>query len=243
MNAMLWLCLIWFGLALGPVAHGAIPTGQDVVTMRNGDIYNGTAAQERFTMELPYGAVSVPYGLMAELRLGKDRGSGDRLVTRLEDRFTGRLRQREITMLRVLDPTLPLAAVDIADIAFAPRHALRSNNRAPDTVLTHNGDVFAGSIGGGDYLLKSASGIRLVPRKDIHLIDVVSIADGEDHRARVTTNDGEVFHGQPLLENIRVETRYGESLQIPLVQIATLAFGVNHQGNRPAILNTNTNYS
>ena len=233
MNAMLWLCLIWFGLAVCSVVHGAISAGLDVVTLRNGDIYNGTAAQERFAMEFPYGAVSAPYGLMAELHLGKGRGSRDRLVTRLGDRFTGRLRQREVTMLRVLDPTIPLATADIADITFAPRHALRINNRAPDTVLTHNGIVFAASIGGRDYLLKSASGIRLVPRKDIHLIDVVSIVDGEDHRARVTTNDGEVFHGQPLLENIRVETRYGESLQIPLVQIATLTFGVNHQGNRP----------
>ena len=229
-----WLYLALIGLSFGLPAYSALPTGSDVVTMKNGDIYNGTAAQDLFIMRLPYGTVAVPYGRMAELRFGKS-GEPDRLITRQGDRFTGHMEQMDITIIRVLDPTIPLTTEDIAEIEFAPRPSRSKKVKAPETVLTQNGDLFSARITTGDILMTSASGIKLVSRSDIHLIDFATLMDGEDYLAQLTGNDGRIVQGRLSAKSISVETRYGDLLKIPVTQLSTLAFRVNHQGGAPGI--------
>lgn len=229
-----WLCLTLIGLSFGLPAYSALPTGSDVVAMKNGDIYNGTAAQDRFIMRLPYGTVSVPYGQMSTLRFGKSE-EPDQLTTRLGDRFIGQMEQLDITMIRVFDPTIPLTTEDISEIVFAPRPTRSKEVAAPDTVLTQNGDRFSARITTGDILMTSASAIKLVSRSDIHLIDFTTLLDGEDYLAQITGNDGQIIQGRLSAESISVKTRYGDDLKIPVTGLSTLAFRVNRQGGAPGI--------
>lgn len=229
-----WLYLVLTGLSLSLPAYSALPTGSDVVTMKNGDIYNGTAAQDLFNMRLPYGTIVVPYGRMAELRFGKS-GEPDRLITRSGDRFIGHMEQMDITMIRVLDPTIPLTTEDITEIVFAPRPSRSKKATAPDTVLTQNGDRFSARINTGDILMTSASGIKLVSRSDIHLIDFATLMDGEDYLAQLTGNDGRTVQGRLSSKSISVETQYGDLLKIPVTGLSKLAFRVNRQGGTPGI--------
>lgn len=42
----------------------------DVVTLTNGDIFNGTVAQDVFTLKTKHGTVRIPHHMMRYLRLG-----------------------------------------------------------------------------------------------------------------------------------------------------------------------------
>jgi hypothetical protein len=75
---MVWLIL---SITFSGITYGKQVVGFDVITMKNGDIHNGTIAREIFTLETPYGNVSIPYGLMATLRIGK-ANELDRILTR-----------------------------------------------------------------------------------------------------------------------------------------------------------------
>lgn len=124
-------------------------SGFDIITMKNGDIHNGTVARERFRLTTPYGQVSIPYGFMATLTMG-EAGNPDRLVSRSGDTFIGQIQDDEIRILRVLDTMLPLYTNDIAEITFAHRQLRYASQPVPDAVETQNGDRFLAKILGGD---------------------------------------------------------------------------------------------
>ena len=107
----------------------------DVLTLRNGDIYNGTVAQQHFTLATPYGTLRIPYSQMVPLVLGGPE-QPDRIVTRLGGRYSGRLQADRLTMLRVLAPTLPVAVADISALRFANRKFRLRPPRPPDIVIT-----------------------------------------------------------------------------------------------------------
>lgn len=205
----------------------------DVVTLHNGDIFNGTVAQQHFIIDTPYGEVPVPYSQMIRLTLGES-GQPDRILTRLGGRFSGRLLTRRLTMLRVLDPTLPVAVSDIREIFFANRNFRFRHQRTPDTVITQNGDRFAARVITEVLKMRGKNGTKLANSSGIHLLDVVSLEEGEDYLAQVTSNDGEVLQGKFALDHVTVATGFGAILDIPLTRLSALALRVNHSGNRPA---------
>jgi len=230
-----WLCRWFLPLILiaAPTVHAATASGFDVVTLKNGDIYNGTVAQSHFTLVTRYGEVPVPYGQMALLTLGGDE-QPDRIRTRRGDRFSGRLKVRQLTVLRVLDPTLPVALEDISEILFAHRNIRPRIYQTPDAVITQNGDRFAARILTQAMLLTGRDGLKVTNPSGIHLLDVASLSEGEDYLAQVLANDGEVIQGKFALESIAVETGFGTTLTIPFTQLSQLALRVNHSGKRPA---------
>jgi len=216
------------------LAHGKQSLGSDLITMKNGDIHNGTVAREMFTLATPYGNVSTPYGLMAALMIGKADGP-DRLVTRLGDTFRGRVLDKEVKVLRILDTMLPLHTGDIAEITFAQRQLRTRELTAPDSVEIQNGDRFLATVLGGDFILKGDTSIHLIQRTDIKLMDIANIIDGEEPLVQVTLNDGHIRQGQIPTKDFtfRVENRYGQTLKIPLANVSTLAFRIKSQGSMP----------
>ncbi|WP_428623248.1 formylglycine-generating enzyme family protein [Sedimenticola sp.] len=210
-------------------------TGYDVVTLNNGDIYNGTVAQPRFTLKTDYGVVAIPYARMARLLLGGD-GEPDRITTHFGDRFSGALQERELTVLRVLDPTLPVAVEDIREIQFAHRTLRPKIHRTPDIVITQNGDNFSARVISEALMMAGKTGMKLAQPADIQLLDVVSLNEGEDYLAQITGNDGEIVQGRFALPAVTVETRFGSRLEIPFTHLSRLAPRVNHSGKRSRFL-------
>lgn len=205
--------------------------GFDLVTMKNGEIHNGTVAHEAFSFATGFGILSVPYGRMARLEMS---GSPHRLVTRSGDTFTGRLRDSRVTMLRTLDTILPLAAADIAEVSFAERPLRRRTAFAPDAVETGAGDRFFGWIALDELMLSGASARQTVRREDIHLIDFNQRDDEDQPVARVWLNGGDSRQGLVELDAITVTTRYGgQTLAVPIADLSRLAFRVGHSNTRP----------
>jgi len=230
---LLAVCLIPYFTLTG-VANSAKGLGSDLVTMKNGEIHNGTVAKETFTLETSYGKVSIPYSLMAVLTIGSGQ-EPDRLVTRLGDTFSGRVRDKEVKVLRILDPMLPLHTDDITEIIFTPRQVRNRNLTAPHAVETQNGDRFAAQIFTGDFILKGASSIYLINRSKIQLIDIATLMDGDDQMVQVMLNDGLVHQGRMTSKDFmfKVENRYGQTLDIPIGQVSTLAFKLDYQNGKP----------
>lgn len=212
--------------------HAAGNSGLDVIAMKNGDIHHGTVARENFSFETPFGEISVPYSLMAKLQTGNTR-QPDRLETRSGDSFRGRILGEEITMLRILEATLPLKLDDIAEINFGIRPLRQHDTLPPDAVETRNGDQFLAHILLDELVLRGPETTRPLKRAQLHLIDFATLMDGEKHLAQVLLNGGRIHQGQADVKHFRVKTRYGQILEIPVESLSTLAFQVNYRNDRP----------
>ncbi len=198
-------------------------TGLDVITMRNGDIHNGTAALERYSIKTVYSIISVPYLLMQKLTLG-DQEHPDEIWTVFGERFSGKITDQAITALRLTAPTLPISISDIASIEFSHPQQPTTDIKPPDGIEMSNGDRFHGRIIHSDYLLKGDASIHLFKRDDIHIIDVDPNPEQKGNRAQLTPISGKVVQGELITSSIRTLTRYGETIYLPLAALNTLAF-------------------
>ena len=216
------------------LVHGKQNFGFDLITMNNGDIHNGTVAKEIFTLETPYGKISIPYGLMATLVIGKNN-QPDRVVTRLGDTFSGRIVAKEIKVLRVLDTMLPLHTADITEIDFAQRQIRNQERSAPDVAELQNGDRFLVTSYGVEFILKGEASLQLIKQSDLKFIDIAKLMEAEEPLVQVTYADGHIRQGQiPIKDFVfRLENRYGQTLKIPLTNVATIGFGIPNQAGNP----------
>ena len=222
--------LIILTIAFPGLAHGKQGFGSDLITMKNGDIHNGTVAREMFTLATPHGNVSIPYGMMEVLTIGSV-DEPDRLTTRQGDTFSGRILDKEVKVLRVLDTMLPLYTGEIADITFSQRQLRTRELTAPDAVELQNGDRFLATILVDDVLLKGDASVHLIKRADLKLIDIANLIEGEEPRVQATLNDGHILQGSMPAKgfSFRATNRYGQMLKIPLANITTLAFSIKSQ--------------
>jgi formylglycine-generating enzyme required for sulfatase activity len=214
------------------LANSAIDSGVDVITMRNGDIHQGTVAHEYFSIETAHGTLSVPYGLMAELSLG-DKAAPDQLVTRLGDNFRGKVAETAVTVLRAVETPLPLSIADIADISFARRPVMMPERQVADAVETTQGDRFFARIMPDDVAVAEIDPARPVNSRDIYMIDFAVLMDGDEHVNQVTFNDGAKIQRETVATVYRVETQYGQTLQIAVEHLSTLAFNAAEHNALP----------
>jgi len=198
----------------------------DTVTLRNGEIYNGTVAVEEFVIRTPYGRVALPYGRVALLRAG-NRDVPDVMLTIEGERFSGRLQGDAYTMLRIFDPTLPVDIADIAEIDFAHRVLRPQLAAGPDVIEMRNGDRFRARLLTGDLMLRTGGGIKLVARADVHTMDIDTLEDDDAIRAQVNFNTpGTYLQGEMMSRGLEVRLRHHQDLSLHVKQVETLALAV-----------------
>ncbi len=208
-------------------AVGGESAGADIVTMKNGDIHHGTLAREFFEILTPYGSVSVPYGEMRRLSIGRDGAGADRINTRAFERFSGQLSARSLFMLRVLEAPLELSVSDIADVAFAQRLSRRSPPRLPDALSMVNGDRFCGRVQSREFPLTIRHRKRSLPKSEIHFMDVDPGEEGDGARAQLHMNSpGERLLGMLGMDSIETVNRYDQTLALPPEQVEAITFNV-----------------
>ncbi len=213
----------------------AARAGFDVVTMRNGDTHNGTVAQQSFNLETPYGIVAIPYGLMKSLQTGRS-SEPDRIVTRSGDSYSGKLIDEKMTMLRTLDPMLPLHTADLSDIAFASRSPYILGAETPDLLILNNGDSFAASVLSSDFLVLGKDGIDMVNRWEINYLDLTERVDSGETLVQITRNNGKETRGLLSSKSVRVRTEFDATLEVNTSEISAIVMRVNHSGRRSGYL-------
>ena len=228
---------LFFSLAMFHAASGADIPGVDVVTMKNGDIHHGTVAQEYFSIETPYGSVSVPYALMLELYPGHGR-TPDQLLTRLGDVFTGRIAEKEFTLLRIVETTLPLSVADIADISFAQRPTRKRERNTEDAVATRNGGRFFARLIVDDISIENDASAHTLVRDQIQRVDFASLYDGEEFVSQVSTREGVIYQGGIGVEALTAKTEYGQTLDIPVEQLSAVVIEAARHNGQPDFLNS-----
>ncbi len=221
--------LLLLGYLLGSAGWSA-KMAFDVVTMTNGDIHNGTLAQERFDLKTPYGLVSIPYSQMASLQ----RNSTDQVqITTLSgDQFTGILSSEAFTILRVLDPSLPLDSKDIGEVIFGNRKFKLPAIYSPDLIIAQNGDTFAGRILTADFLVMGDNGMRMLGIDSITYLQLTAPFEGERMQVQITTKKGRIVRGAMMLSKVRVRAGHGAVLDIAVDQMSAFAMQVNASGQR-----------
>ncbi len=216
----LWLCLQMYGVA------GA-ESGVDVVTMKNGDIFNGTVDKASFTLTTHYGKVSIPDAQVAELHFGKTPQVI--IITQGGAHYSGTLTEKEILIQRALHQPLPLAFTDIAEISIAPRKSRRKRRLIRDTVEALNGDLFHARIATTDFILKAPDSIQMLNRSRIFLMEFMQSEEEGESLVQVTLNSGAKLQGQLMTRRIQAEDRFGNHLELGIGGLNLLAFQVNHQ--------------
>jgi len=211
-------------------------SGFDIVTMKNGDIHQGTVAVESLSVNTGFGKISIPYYRLHSVKKGTGK-LPDLLITRQGECFYGELVEGEITMLRVLDATLPLAASDIAVISFAPRGIRSSSLHTPDVIKTSFGDQFLAQVLSRDLLFKTSSSIEIIDAGKIRFIDRIALpADEVEEEGKPTTQitlvDGEIHQGQLMLGHFQVETSDGVELKMPVESLSGIRFDVSTDNGR-----------
>ncbi|MCB1762054.1 MAG: formylglycine-generating enzyme family protein [Gammaproteobacteria bacterium] len=202
----------------------------DIVTMRNGDIHNGTVVNKRLLLETRFGQVALPKALTARIEMiGADNAA--RITTRFGEIYQGVLTNSELMMARTLDTPLPLETAAIADIGIAPRKSRVKRFPSPDSVATVFGDLYSARVTSGEFMLKSEQGVQLIPRGDIHILDINASEDGDTARAQFLLNSGARLRGELMNRTIVVKDRYGNSLELPVGALSSIAFQVIHQRN------------
>ncbi len=200
----------------------------DLVSMGNGDTYTGKIVLERFDIDTPYGKISVPLQQAREVHIGNARSIVS-LDTTFGDRFRGLLRQSELTIVRGLDPPLPLAIRDISSIRIGPKASRTGKLIASDTVETAGGDLFSARVATGELLIKTPSGLSLISLDDLHILEIA--LSGDRLTAQATLNSGVIQQGTPLTATILVHNRYGDRLTIPIRELRSMGIGVNFKGD------------
>ena len=224
-----------FGLWLGFISSlpAADNTDPDVVTMRNGDIHNGTLVDKILRIQTRFGAIELPKALTTRIELG-DENAGNRVSTQFGDIFYGELINSKLTMVRILDTLLPLETGEISDIVIAPRRNRARRTPAPDTVQTVYGDLFTARISTRDFMIKGNSAIHLINRADIHIMDIYQPDDDSAATAQLRLNSGDLIRGELMTQKIEIRDRYGNSAKHPLGIFSSIAFQVNyHKASAP----------
>lgn len=220
----LWTMALITWLLVSDASHGATG-GFDVVTTKNGDIFNGTVAQPIFTMNTQGGEVRVPYVHMARLVLSDD-GEHHRIETRGGDIFIGRLQERQLKILRVLDPALPLEASDVSEISFSHPAATVPEKLVGDIVRLQNGSRFVGRVVNARFALVNDEGNLQLAKDDIHIIDVSVQTHEEGHRAQIVENGGQTHQGRLNIGALVALTDFGDELSLSPDALSLVAIGV-----------------
>ena len=195
----------------------------DLVTMKNGDIFNGRIEVEAFDLATEFGRISIPGHAVEEIRFGEDVAP-DLLRTRSGDLYSGRLEMTDLVMERVLDPALPLTTRDIAVINFAPGRSVSIEFLAPSLVETQSGDYFHARITTGELMIRSDSSVELMDLSRVRYLDVLYSEEAQRVRAQFTLHDGSRRSGDLLTKSIRVQERYGSMLSIPSRVLDRISF-------------------
>lgn len=209
MTVRSWMQLVLLLLGLSGQAVAAF----DVVTLTNGDILNGTVVQQHFTLQTRFGRMAIPYGQMQRLVRTE---SGTLVETLAGERLQGDLEQDQFTVLRVLDPTLPVATTDIQEIRF--QHDLRPRRQAEarDVVESINGDRVFVTITSNDLMVKSRDGIGLVAVPSLWIADVLKGPEDDAPRLRIIDNSGNHKLASALTPGIRFRSPYGADREVEL---------------------------
>ncbi len=219
-------------LLISPLsAFSGKASGFDIVTMKNGDIHQGTVAVESLSVNTGFGRISIPYHRLHTVKKGAGKPP-NLLTTRQGERFYGEVVESEITMLRVLDATLPLATGDIAEIIFAPRGIRPSPRQTPDVIKSRFGDQFVARVLTRDLLFKTPSSIEIIDTGKIRFIDRITVPVDEPNEeekptTQITLVDGVIHQGQLMLEHFLVETSDGVILKLPVEMLSGIRFSVS----------------
>jgi len=220
-------------LALPSVGLAARDRDYDVVVLRNGDTHLGTLAFERLALDTAYGRLSIPRNLVARLERTAT-GGGETIVRTWEgERYSGRLAHERLTLMRIDEPALYPAPGELLQADLA-RHKVRAA-LAPvsDVVAMQNGDRFRGRLLSSDLLVQGESGLALVSREDVFLVD---LEPDEADRPRVRMQrDGNLpaLHGTLLTAELRLRNRLGDELLLAATDVSNLAVDVVPRPSAP----------
>jgi len=211
----------------------------DVVVLRNGDFHVGTVAQETFTIEAAYGAIAIAYGMVANIYFGRGPDKIDVLISADGERFSGRLKERSLFVLRgVLGASLP---VDVADIDRIQFHRPKLRPALPasrDVITLRGGDRFRGRVLSDGFILRSDDGLHQTGRADIGFMDVDTLEEDTQATVQVRSRGGDtVIRGDLFNSSFLIRTRYGQELDLPAAAVGSLALNALGRGpSDPAAL-------
>jgi len=213
-----------FGLILliGVISDAlAERTAGDVVTMKNGDIYIGSVAQESFIIHSEFGTLTVPAHAIQRLSI-RSKNLDVVIKTDAGETIFGTLPSGDIRVSRLQDPTLPIALEDISQIDFGHQQTPAMHGDFPTFLETHNGEMWVVSLIPETLVLETGTGPYEVSASDLRYIDISLHTFEDELLTQLTLTNGSHYQGQLQPASIRVNSPYMGALDIPAHTLSRL---------------------
>ncbi|MCP3868813.1 MAG: formylglycine-generating enzyme family protein, partial [Gammaproteobacteria bacterium] len=213
--------LVWAALSSG--ASLSAVEGFDVVTMRNGDIYNGRLEQISFKLTTHYGQLRLPKLSLASIRIGTD-SDPDILRSQSGDLYSGKLEGSDLVINRVLAPPLPLSVRDIDSIILAPPSVPGLADPPPHLIETQSGDRFQGKVITQTIVVRSSDTVEMLDLSRVRHLDIIQLEDETLASTRIALVDGTRIRGDLLMEFLRVQEHHNNTLDLPMGVLDRVSF-------------------
>lgn len=189
----------------------------DIATTVHGDIHSGWLQQQSLPLETDFGILELPVWMLASVRFDS-LGEEDRLETVDGGHLHGKVLESAFTMKRVLDAPLTINAPDLVQLRFGGRS--RPEAEAGDLLELQNGDLVRVRI-------LTAPGELVSAARDVPAGARVEVEPWEDEQGvRLVVPAGDRIEAEPDVSSVNVRWPGGESTEIPLSAVRTLAFAI-----------------
>ncbi len=201
----------------------------DVITMRNGDIHQGSISDEFILLESSFGNLKVPKKILKTIQFGKFPEK-DTINTIKGELLKGHIKNIDLTIERVLDATLPLDTEDMSHLKASTQSVNQKEHINNAALEMRDGSRLQASILSKDILLKSTNSISILNTKNLKSLDIEA-SDGNNNLVQIRSNKGQASTGNLLTKRIKIKTNYSTSLDIKTSSITSLLFTPNkHKG-------------
>lgn len=206
----------------------SLAKGTDIITMNNGDIHNGIVDNKAFKLRTLFGEIVIPYNHMDELHLSSTPYQ-DKLLTESGDRFIGDILDLEITILRTLDPAIPVSLEDISHINFSNKNVHQKSNETAEIISTRYGDLFSAGILLESVKIQTPDKFITIAKNNIHTIDIDKLIDDEETKIQLRTLDKQTIQGVLEIKNISLKTKYQQTLTLNADILNSITFNLENK--------------
>ena len=199
-------------LSLFTFANITLAKGTDIITMNNGNIHNGIIDNKKFEFITGFGEVTIPYEHMGDLHLSNKPGQ-DKLTTKSGDTFYGDIQTQQLTILRTLDPVLPVEMKNISQIYFSKK-SIRKKDSFYKIIKTRFGDQFSAQVIPETINVHSADKSITIAINNIKAIDIDKLIDDEKIRIQARTKSKKIIMGSWDKQSISIKTTFHQILKL-----------------------------
>lgn len=199
----------------------ARPPAGDVITLKNGDIYNGRVHDDLLQLNSEAGILHIPISSIVTL-VSKPAQELVEITTTGGEKITGTPLLDSLRMERLQDPALPVSLNDIIRIELDRRHLQDPSPGFPSRLEAVSGDLLNVQVISPSITLETEQGVRDLPVSALQSIDINVNSYEDTLMAQTRLQNGEFHRGVIKTQALQLKSPYLASILLLPGQISRI---------------------